>query len=121
MSRIYNIKEAAMCLGVSDVTIRRLMKEGRLKGEIKSNKHGYKFDHDELVRYAKAYHKRFIDIDTNHSTDKLSLVEMFVLSRIDSLSKKITDEYIKHKKVDDEITAQYNLLLEIQEILKGTT
>ncbi|MBO6180033.1 MAG: helix-turn-helix domain-containing protein [Selenomonadaceae bacterium] len=52
-SKVYNVKEAAKFLGVSDITIRRKIKSKDIAAEYISRKEGYKITEEELQRYLK--------------------------------------------------------------------
>ena len=51
--KTFTVQKVADLLGISEFTVRRRIKEGKLKAEIGSKKHGYRVSLDSLMEYAK--------------------------------------------------------------------
>lgn len=53
LDKTLTVQKVANLLGISEFTVRRRIKEGKLKAEMGSKKHGYRVSLDSLMEYAK--------------------------------------------------------------------
>lgn len=57
-NKTFTVPEVADLLGFSEFTVRRRIKEGKLKAVIDSKKQGYKISEDSLMEYANAQNSK---------------------------------------------------------------